>query len=90
MKKIYRVYEPYHSSEESGTYEYGYFSTRKKAEERLMEIYKQERKEGESDIFEFRPKKGYLCLSSGNGWRWIYIEEVKVDKKIEEKNTGYT
>ena len=89
--KIYRVYEHYHISCESGTYEYGIFSSREKAVERLKKIYKESKKEYPKNKFEFSPKKGYLYIKDYLDWdRKIYIQEFELDEKMNYFNLGYT
>ena len=88
--KVYRVYSPFHQSDESGTYEYGIFSSREKAVERLKEIYKKEIKENPDYKFEFKPKRGALHIDDGFDIWSYYIEEFDVDEEIKRVNIGYT
>jgi len=88
--KVYRVYKHYHIFGESGNYEYGVFSSRDKAVERLKEIYEKERKANPEYKFDFKPKEGVLFIYDGFEKRAYYIEEFEVDKKIERRNIGYT
>ena len=77
--KIYRVYEPFHELNERGTYEYGYFSTLEKANERLAEVWKEK---GYPDP---NPEdKTDMSWYADNGWGWlgIGIQEITVDESI--------
>jgi hypothetical protein len=90
--KVYRVYEHYHISCESGTYEYGIFSSREKALERLKEIYEKEKKEYPRNKFKFNSKKGYLYVKDRLAYfdRQVCIDEFELDEKINYFNFGYT
>jgi len=80
--KVYRVYKHFHFTGESGAYEYGIFSSRDKAVERLKEIYKKSKKENPIYIFEFRPEEGYLVIY--DKWeKWVVkIQEFELDEKM--------
>jgi hypothetical protein len=88
--KVYRVYHPFHASDESGTIEFGIFLDRNKAVEILKKIYKKNKKENPEYRFVFNPKKGVFHIYDGfDSWSY-YIEEFDVNEEIERKNIGYT
>lgn len=82
---VHRVYESYHSDSDSGTYEYGTFSTLEKARDRMHEVW---------------AKKGYPkdCQWSDDGcefhgaWDgcYIYISHIELDVPRDEDYVGYT
>jgi hypothetical protein len=89
--KVYRVYRPYYIRyfDDCGTYEYGIFSTLKKATARLMKIYKKERKKNPKYKFEFNPKEGFLRIYDGHESWTYYIEKFNLDEEIEEEFSNY-
>ena len=83
---IYRVYESYHDSSESGTYEYGYFSSLDVALARAKGVWAQK-----------NYPKGYKVIDDGGlyahtGWDscLISISKIEVDQPINDNNCGYT
>lgn len=85
---VYRVYESYHDSSESGTIEYGYYSGADRAKQRALEVWKQK---DYGDIDEVYPC-GSICGVS-NGWSsgpYIRVSEIEVDTDTQCNNVGYT
>lgn len=83
---VYRVFESYHERSESGTIEYGTFSSRSLAEARLAAVWAQKQ----------YPPPSSRCDESG--WfgrdKWTYysieIREVMVDEETDRAQIGYT
>lgn len=82
---IYRVYESYHSSSESGTIEYGYFSSLAVARDLVARIWKEK---AYPDGYEDGPSGRWVH----NGWEScsIHIREIEIDKEMKEDCCGYT
>jgi len=93
---IYRIYEPFHETDESGTYEYGYYDSLVKAKKRLSDLIKKSEEEFKEAITKNRVKIGLFengmgyKISSGFDDSYIYIEEIELNKDIDETNVGYT
>lgn len=86
--KIYRVYHPFHSSSESGTVDYGYFSNLGMAKKRLKIVVKEFLDaEGEGIVQE---EGLYTVVDSFGDRDYFFIEEIDVDEEIEKKHIGYT
>jgi hypothetical protein len=83
--KIFRVYESYHSDSESGTYEYGCFSTLELAQARLAEIWAEKKYPDDAEKHDT-----YYMASSMGDYTTVAIDEIEVDKKTDENNCGYT
>ena len=82
---IYRVYESYHDSSESGTIEYGYFSSFDVAKNLVVKLWKEKQY---PDGYEEGPSgRGSYdgCCSCA-----IHIREIEMDKEIREDCCGYT
>lgn len=85
--KIYRVFTAYHEPDESGTYEYGCYSSFEKAEKRVSEVWK------EKNYPEPKPED-----KTPSGWYsnslWdsisVRISEIEIDNDIDEEFNGYT
>ncbi|GIW70264.1 MAG: hypothetical protein KatS3mg101_1011 [Patescibacteria group bacterium] len=89
--KVYRIYEPYHESSESGTVDYGIFSSKDKAIEVLKKICKEKRKKnGKRWNFCKRGRLPYLFYLAWDESRCVYIKEYDLDKEILEDIVGYT
>lgn len=82
---IYRVFEPYHESSESGTIEYGTFSSRLLAEARLAAVWAQKKYSPPTS----RSKNGWFGSDSWGSFS-IKIQEVMVDEETEIERVGYT
>lgn len=83
---IYRVYESYHDSSESGTLEYGCYSTLAKAKQRALEVWKQQ-DYGNIDVVH---PCGSVC-GVPNGWgagQHIRVSEIELD--AQSNIVGYT
>lgn len=84
--KTYRVFTSYHESSESGTHEYGYYSTLGAARKRARDVWAM-------TYAEYIP--GELesgSLVSHTGWDSISItvSAIEVDKDTENQVVGYT
>lgn len=84
---VYRVYESYHYDDESGTKEYGTFSTLELAKARVAKMWE----------FNKYPSEGFEDYENGSrtvdsGWDYctIHVEEIEVDKEINGDNVGFT
>ena len=85
---VYRVYESYHDSSESGTIEYGYYSSLARAKQRALEAWKQK---DYGDIDEVYPC-GSIC-GAPSGWGsgpYIRVSEIEIDIDTQSNNVGYT
>lgn len=82
---IYRVFEPYHYDDESGTYEYGYFTTLEAAKKRMETVWAQKGYGEPTDR-----KEMYLSQFDGFSMTSICINEYPVDKDFEARDVGYT
>lgn len=82
---IYRVYQPYHESSESGTTEYGAFSSLDHAKDLIARLWKEK---GYPGGYEDGPSGRWVH----DGWHSfaIYIHEIEIDKEIKEDCCGYT
>jgi len=101
-KKIYRVYHAFHESDESGTREYGYFSTVELAKKRLIEVMEQVKKQDDEWETKYSSTKTnqnkYIMDENGmsfhvqDGWDdfFYYIQEIEIDKSSDKENVGYT
>jgi hypothetical protein len=87
--KIYRVYRPYHEFDKSGTVEYGYFSTKELALERLNKLYKEFCQKYGSKNITLESNK-IIIYEGGFDYSVIKTEEIELDKEIDEDNIGYT
>ena len=84
---IYRVYESYHESSESGTVEYGYYSLHERAKQRALDVWKQK---GYGGVDEVSPS-GSLYAQSGWGYSaHIRVIEIEVDQDSNQDVSGYT
>jgi hypothetical protein len=83
--QVYRVYESYHADDESGTYEYGTFSTLEKAWARLKAVWAEKKY---PDNF----KDSELSRSASGMWEitYISISPIEVDKDENDNHCGYT
>lgn len=102
QKKVYRVYHAFHEADESGTKEYGYFSTIELAKKRLIEVMEQIKKQDDEWETKYSAtktnQKKYILAENGmsfhviNGFDsfWYYIEEIEIDKSSDKENIGYT
>lgn len=85
---VYRVYEVYHDFSESGTLEYGYYSTLVGAKQRALDVWKQK---DYGDIGEVRPC-GTLC-GVPSGWGsgpYIHVSEIELDADTHSDIVGNT
>lgn len=82
---VYRVYQPYHDSSESGTTEYGYFSSLDRAKDLVARLWKEKKY---PDGYEDGPSGRWVR----NGWDScsIHIREIEIDKEIKDNCCGYT
>lgn len=83
---IYRVFTSYHESSESGTHEYGYYSTLERARNRARDVWAME-------YAEYIPGEHPSgSLTSHTGWDSISITvlAIDVDKDTENQVVGYT
>lgn len=83
---VYRVYEPYHYDDESGTHEYGTFSTVEYATFRVAKVWAEKKY---PEVFEQYETGGRYARGA---WDYcqIIVESIEVDKDINEENVGYT
>lgn len=82
---VFRVYEPFHESSESGTYEYGTYSSYEDAATRLEAMWSM---------------RGYPQPEEKSEWDWyadfqmdtyrMYISKVEIDRDTNDELTGYT
>ena len=83
---VYRVYEPFHSSSESGTNEYGIFSTVEGAQAHVADIW-------EANGYPDNPTKNANGWSASGPWETFSIRIVRVvldEKKRNSTCIGYT
>lgn len=83
---IYRVYTSYHESSESGTHEYGYYSTLEAAKKRAKNVWAME-------YAEYPPEESAGgSLSYYDGWNSmnICVSSIEVDVDTENQVVGYT
>ena len=83
---IYRVYESYHDSSESGTHEYGYYTDLERAKQRARAVWKQKDYPEEYSVSEM----GELSANNGFHWTSISIREIEVDTDLDQNMCGYT
>ena len=84
---VWRVYRPYHESSESGTIEFGYYSTEERAKQRALEAW---RENDYGDISEV-DQSGSIHAQSGWGDSIsIYVSEIEVDHDSNHNVCGYT
>lgn len=83
---VWRVYEAFHESSESGTHEYGYFSDHERAKVRALTVWQRKQYPPEKEISE----EGSLYAYDGWSSCSIRVERIEVDKELEESNVGYT
>jgi hypothetical protein len=85
---VYRVYNSYHYDDESGTTEYGTYSTLEKAKKRLAEVVA---KDAGKLGFEIDPngRCGWQIYGCGDR-TYFYISEIPLDKDVERDCNGYT
>lgn len=83
---IYRVHEAFHDPSESGTHEYGYFTTHDAAKKRALDVWVQKKY---PDDYKILPLGS---LYAHTGWEGvsISISEIEVDKAINDEVVGYT
>lgn len=84
--EIYRVYRSYHESSESGTVEYGYYSSLEAAKRRALEVWK-------TNYGDLEPEDlGNGSLYAATGWDSvsIYVRPIEVDVVTEQTEVGYT
>ena len=82
---IYRVYSTYHDASESGTTEYGSYSSLEGAQDRVARVWtKKQYPDGYEDSSAGRH------IHDGMDWYAIYIAEVEVDKDTDDDCCGYT
>ena len=83
--KIYRVYESFHDPSESGTNEYGYYSTLELAKTRAKEVWAKKYPDIEYEEYD-------TSLYHRGTWDniSISIEQHEVDQDIAYTNIGYT
>lgn len=84
MSNVYRVYEAFHDPAESGTFEYGTYSTLDKAQMRMLKVWK-DKKYPDYTYSEMN----LYAYGIGDSYS-ISIETIEVDKDIDDKNVGYT
>lgn len=84
--KIFRVYEPFHCSDKSGTYEYGSYSTLAQAKDRMRKVW-EIKKYPTPDKASTETCLFYIGFDEGTS---IYISEISVDVDIEQTEVGYT
>lgn len=84
---IYRVYRPYHESSESGTYEYGYYSSHDRAKQRALDVWKE--KDFGND-YEVLPNGGLIEHGAWGGTTVIYVDTIEVDNDCNDNMVGYT
>lgn len=90
--KIYRVYHPFHESSESGTIEFGYFSTLEKAKEVLKQTIEFMKKDGywkDDDVEWDKDGLGYY-LKGMQYESGAYIQEFELDEEMQKETIGYT
>lgn len=82
---IYRVYESYHDASESGTTEYGCFTSLETAQDLVARLWKDREY---PDGYEDGPSGRWLH----DGWDSysIHIMKIELDKEIKEDCCGYT
>jgi len=83
---IYRVFTSYHESSESGTHEYGYYSTLGAAKKRAKEVWAMEYAEYIPEELE----SGSLVSHTGWDSLSITVLAIKVDEDTENQVMGYT
>jgi len=84
--KIYRVFTSYHESSESGTHEYGYYSTLDAAKKRARDVWAM-------TYAEYIPEElegGSLVSHTGWYSLSITVSDIEVDKDTENQVVGYT
>jgi hypothetical protein len=83
---IYRVYTTYHESSESGTIEYGFYSTLEKAKQRAKEVWIAQYPDCQ---YEEKESGSLYCH---NGWDSIsiYVSSFELDTDMHKDNCGYT
>ena len=86
--KVYRVFERYHASGESGTIEYGIFSSKEVAAKRAWEIWN--RKGYPNDEVKEFPGGSLFCCKDPFEVYDISVQEYELDEEINVDITGYT
>jgi hypothetical protein len=84
--KVYRVYESYHYDDESGTVEYGCYSTLELAQARMNVVWDAQ-KYGERSEKYSSPTR---ILSASQDGPSIGIVEITVDEDTNDTRVGYT
>ena len=85
--KIWRLYKPYHDSSESGTIEFGYYSTHERAKQRAVDVW------NKSDYGEIGTADSSGSLHSQSGWGdsvSVYVSEIELDQDSDRNMCGYT
>lgn len=89
--KVYRVYKHYHSSSESGTIEYGIFTTKDKVKEVLKKLYKKEKKNKANIKVVLHLEKMYIeMFGIGWGYHSIRTKKYELNKEIAKRIIGFT
>jgi len=84
---VYRVYETYHYSDESGTYEYGTFSTPELASARVATMWAFKRY---PKTFEVTELGGRFSTLGYSDYTQIHVSKITVDEEINDDHCGYT
>lgn len=84
---VFRVYSSFHEFDESGTYEYGYYSTHEKALARLIYVwnkagYPQPKEKNKTET-------GWYVRTTWDGIS-IDIQRCAIDEDIDDDLIGYT
>lgn len=86
-QKVYRVYESFHDPAESGTFEYGVYSTLERATLRMIRVWK-DKGYPQPSIGDATDTSMFV-YNMGDNYS-MYVETIEVDKDISDKNVGYT
>ncbi len=88
--EVFRVYEPYHYDDESGTYEYGVYSTLAKAQVRAQMIWVKKKYPGEEKTAVEEMTEHGIKVPYYGDWHEILIDHITVDIDIDKNNCGWT
>lgn len=90
MSKVYRIYQPYHESSESGTYEYGIYSSKERVKRRLLQLYKELVKEKGWENVVLHWEGLYIKIQGWDSYEYIWVRKYELDRDIEDDVCGYT